>query len=197
MFDPAVKVTGRYVSLQQLMTAFGAALDNVAGSRVVLLGHSLGGSVILEALDPEEAQRNPGSGDVPDCTALGKCLAAITMGATLQPAVMGTVMAWRREHEPLSRAGNLPLLMLAGEDDGLAPPDLVQKTFNRYSPPKRLEVLAGSNHFGWTIGNGDFDRQDLDGVATRSRAVQQAATIGLISEFVNVTLTSALSGSAP
>ncbi len=194
MSDPAVNVTGRYVSLQQLMSAFGAALDDVAGSRIVLIGHSLGGSVVLEALDPEEARRNPGSGDVPDCSALGQCLAAVTMGATLQPAVMGTVMAWRREHEPLSRAGNLPLLMLAGEDDGLAPPDLVQKTFNRYSPPKQLEVLAGSNHFGWTSGNGDLDRQDLDGIAAQPRATQQAATIGLISGFVDAALTSPHSG---
>ena len=197
MFDPAAIVTGRYVSLQQLMVAFSTALDKVAGSRVVLLGHSLGGSVVLEALDPEEARRNPGHGNVPDCSALDKCLAAITMGTTLQPAVMGTEMAWRREHEPLSRTGNLPLLMLAGEDDGLAPPDLVRKTFDRYSPPKQMEVLAGANHFGWTTGKGDLDRQDLDGIAVQPRAAQQAATIGLISGFVNAAITSTYSGSTP
>lgn len=195
--EPAASATGRYVSLHQLMTAFATVLGEVADSKVVLLGHSLGGSVILEALDPEEARRNPNSGDVPDCSTLQGCLAAITMGATLQPELMGTVMTWRRDHESLSKAGDLPLLMLAGEDDRLAPPGLVQKTFNRYSPPKQLEVLVESNHFGWTTGNGDFDRQDLDGVVTQSRACQQAATIDLINEFVNTALTSAHSGSMP
>ena len=197
LLNPAVNVTGQYVSLHHLMTAFTTARDEVADTQVVLLGHSLGGTVILEALDPAEAQRNPNSGDVPDCSALRGCLAAITMGATLQPNVMGTEMEWRRENESLTKAGNLPLLMLAGEDDGLAPPQLVQKTFNRYSPPKQLEVLARSNHFGWTTGNGDFDRQDLDGIVTQSRAHQQAATINVIKEFVNVALTSAHSGSTP
>lgn len=198
LLEPEVRVTGQFVNATQLQAAMRWLKRHRKGLPIVVLGHSLGGVVLLEWLDRREAKRNPGNGAVQwEFDALQEPLiAAIVMGSTLQPRTMGVTIPWRREDTPLARPRELPVLMLAGERDGLIPPAAVEATALRYDPPVRFETLPGVCHFGWTSGSAPTDRVDLDGASPAPPSVQQQRTLDVIDAFLKPLLETAACSAA-
>jgi hypothetical protein len=60
-------------------------------------------------------------------------------------AALGTPMGWA-ELDFLSRAGP-PKLFIHGEEDQFCDPAALARAFPRFAPPKRLEWIAGADHF--------------------------------------------------
>jgi alpha-beta hydrolase superfamily lysophospholipase len=151
---------------------------------VIAVGHSLGGTVILEALDADEARRNP-QADFADASVPVDGLAgAVILGASLQPDVMGMVVRHRSATAPLTKPAHTALLFLSGECDAMIPPAAMAATARRYGAA-RHEVMAGANHLGWMAGRGPFDRPDLDGKATIPPERQRSLTITRIVAFLD------------
>lgn len=189
-FDPSVSLKAAYVTVDQMVRTLNLARSDEENGQAqhaptFAIGHSLGGTVILEYFDPEQAVANPrsgvGAGYRPPLPLNG----AVIVGATLQADVMGTTLPWRNNDTPLTKPAGFPVLFLAGENDNLAPPHKVSATAARYEPPTALVVQQGANHFGWTDGKGALDRHDLDGKASLAPEAQKAATLRLTEAFLS------------
>lgn len=181
---PPARTRAALVSVDQMIRTLAIPSNGHARDTLTFaVGHSLGGTVILEYLDPVQATGNPrsgvGAGYRPPTLLDGVVIA----GASMQTEVMGFTLPWRQNHTRLVRPDGLPVLFIAGEHDRLVPPHQVSATVARYDPPTALVVQRGANHFGWTDGEGALDRHDLDGAATLSPEDQKAATLRLTRAF--------------
>ena len=188
-FDPSVSVKAAYVTVDQMVRTLalpwsGEENGQAQHEPTFAFGHSLGGTVILEYFDPEQAVANPRSGVGEGYRPPLPLNGAVIVGATLQADVMGMTLPWRDNDTPLAKPEGFPVLFVAGENDKLAPPHKVSATVARYAPPTALVVQEGANHFGWTEGEGALDRHDLDGVASLAPEVQKAATLRLTEAFL-------------
>jgi len=185
LLRPGNMIHGQFVSPVHLQAALAWLADFRNGRPVVLVGHSLGGVVTIEWLDQDEAMRNPLNRDVRWRFELADhVVAAVTMGSTLQRQALGVTFPWRSEDRALTRPRQLPVLMLAGENDGLASPALVAATALRYQPPISIRTLPGICHFGWVEGRASTDRIDLDGQSGLPTAEQRQLSVVTIGEFL-------------
>jgi alpha-beta hydrolase superfamily lysophospholipase len=185
LLEPGKVICGQFVGVVELQ----AALIWLAGARpgrpVVLVGHSLGGVVMMEWLDQQAAMRNPLNRAV--CWQFelqAHVVAAVTMGTTLQQHALGISFPWRSEEASLTRPARLPVLMLAGQNDAMVAPELVMATARRYRPPASVTTLPGVCHFGWVEGHAPTDRIDLDGKSEVPKAEQFARSATVIGEFL-------------
>ena len=190
--DPTVKVEAAYVTIDQMIktlampwknTRTDERADDENDALTFAIGHSLGGSILLEYFDPAQAMADPrsgvGAGYKPPVPLHG----AVILGASMQADVMGVTIPWRQNDTPLDKPDGLPVLFIAGENDGMATPDKVSATVGRYTAPTAMIVQKGANHFGWTEGEGALDRRDMDGPATLPPEKQKAGTIRLTAAF--------------
>ncbi len=182
--NPTVKKPASYVTIDQMIKALAMPWSDESGEGMTfVIGHSLGGSILLEYLDPAQAMSNPrsgvGAGYAPPIEIQG----GVVIGATLQADVMGTILPWRQNDTALTKPAKLPILFFSGEFDGIASPEKVSATVARYQPPTAMVVQAGANHFGWTDGQGVLDLRTLDGKASLNPDVQKEGTLRLIASF--------------
>lgn len=181
---PSARTRAALVSVDQMIRTLAIPSNGHAQDTLTFaVGHSLGGTVILEYLDPAQASGNPRSGVDAGYRPPTPLDGAVIAGASMQTEVMGFTLPWRQNDTRLFRPDGLPVLFIAGEHDGLVPPYQVSATVARYDPPTALVVQRGANHFGWTGGAGALDRHDLDGEATLSPEDQKAATLRLTKAF--------------
>lgn|GEM_PF-2461893 len=184
--DPKVKKKASFVTIDQLIKTLAMPWEDDQGDGLTfIVGHSLGGSIFLEYLDPAQAMLDPrsgvGAGYAPPVLIHG----GVVIGATLQADVMGTTIPWRQNDTALTKPPGLPLLFLAGEFDGMATPELVSDTVSRYMAPTAKVVQKGCNHFGWTEGPGEFDLRQLDGKALIDERQQKQHTLRLVVAFLS------------
>ena len=181
---PSVRTRATIVSVDQMIRTLAIPSNGHAHDTLTFaVGHSLGGTVILEYLDPAQAAGNPRSGVDAGYRPPTPLDGAVVLGASMQTEVMGFTLPWRQNDTQLFRPDGLPVLFIAGEHDRLVPPHQVSATVARYDPPTALVVQRGANHFGWTDGEGVLDRHDLDGAATLSPEDQKAGTLRLTGTF--------------
>lgn len=184
--DPATKTQAAYVTIDQMIKTLAMPWDNENGEGLTfVIGHSLGGSILLEYLDPAQAMSDPRSGVGAGYKPPVEIHGGVVIGATLQADVMGMTISWRQNDTALAKPPKLPLLFLAGETDGIAPPNKVAATVARYKAPTATVVQKGANHFGWTEGEGELDLRALDGKAVLEPSAQKTATIRLIAAFLS------------
>lgn len=184
--DPKVKKKAAFVTIDQLIKTLAMPWDDDHGDGLTfVIGHSLGGSILLEYLDPAQAMLDPrsgvGAGYVPPVQIHG----GVVIGATLQADVMGTTIPWRQNDTALTKPAGLPLMFMAGEFDGIATPELVSDTVARYTAPTAKVIQKGCNHFGWTEGQGEFDLRQLDGNALIDERQQKQQTLRLVAAFLS------------
>lgn len=137
-----------------------------ARTQLTLIGHSLGGGVLLDMLDPAEALRSGRTGAAPGFRGVTGIHSAVVLGASLQASLGWVTLAGRSDSGALQRPAGTRLLLIAGEHDRMASPALMRLTASRYRVPPVLKVIDGANHLGWSTGRGAMDRPDLDGRAT-------------------------------
>ncbi len=188
--DPTVKREAAYVTIDQMIKTLAIPWsdnrsDETASGLTFAIGHSLGGSIVLEYMDPAQAMADPrsgvGAGYKPPVDLHG----AVILGATLQADVMSTTIPWRQNEGALSKPKGFPVMFLAGDADGIAPPEKVSKTVARYTAPTAFVVQQGANHFGWTDGDGELDLNEMDGGASLSPEDQKTGTIRLVAAFLS------------
>lgn len=112
-------------------------------NKLVLLGHSFGGGVGLNAIE--------GNCNFPTClnefTQPPELLGGAFYASALSQVNIEGITP------PLNN-NNIPIALLAGELDGVTPFPLVEETFNQIQqPPKSLIMINGANHFGITNRN--------------------------------------------
>lgn len=185
--DPTIKRDASYVSIDQMIKTLAMPWANDStddnDGLTFVIGHSLGGSILMEYLDPAQAMADPRSGVGAGYKPPVKIDGGVVVGATMQADVMGTKIKWRQNDTPLSKPDALPMLFVAGEADGLATPNKVQSTVARYKPPTAFVMQKGANHFGWAEGESDMDLRNLDGKADLDPAVQKDGLLRLIAGF--------------
>ncbi len=186
--DPKVKAEAAYVTIDQMIKTLAMPWSNnrtedEENALTFALGHSLGGTILLEYFDPAQAMADPKSGVGAGYTPPVALHGAVILGATMQADVMGITIPWRQNDTPLTKPDGFPLLFIAGEADGMATLDKVSATLARYTAPTAMVVQQGANHFGWTEGEGALDRRDLDGKATLPPETQKAGVIRFIAAF--------------
>lgn len=179
---PALSATlpatrGRFVSADDLHAAIRWIHGQDDGLPLVLIGHSLGGVVLLEQLDPAEGRRNPLNRASPqeDVIAWGAVTVIATLGSALERAVGSLEFPWRSSDSVLSRPRHVELLMFAGSRDAIVPPAAVAQTARRFTPSGTLIEVPGATHFGWV----DDDTGEAERVAepdAMSQNDQQATT---------------------
>lgn len=189
--DPTVRREAAYITIDQMIKTLAMPWDDDGAqggakggnSLTFVIGHSLGGSILLEYLDPAQAMADPRSGVGAGYTPPVEIDGGVVLGATLQADVMGTTIPWRQNDSALNKPAKLPILFVAGEADGLASPNKVQSTVGRYQPPTAFVMQKGANHFGWVEGQGELDMTNLDGKADLAPAAQKDGAIRLIAAF--------------
>lgn len=182
--DPTVKRDAAYVTIDQMIKTLAMPWDSDNGDGLTfVIGHSLGGSILMEYLDPAQAMADPRSGAGAGYKPPVDIDGGVVIGATMQADVMGTKIPWRQNDTPLQKPDKMPILFVAGEADGIATPNKVQSTVARYKPPTAFVMQKGANHFGWVEGEGEMDLRNLDGQATLDPATQKDGVIRLIAGF--------------
>jgi pimeloyl-ACP methyl ester carboxylesterase len=151
---------------------------------LIVVGHSLGGALLLEMLDPDEAARNPANGNAGRIEPIPDIAVGIVIGASLQPMVANIALPYRRESVPLHCPEKTTLHFVAAQHDAIANPALMQATALRYRQAPKVDVVAGGNHWGWASGRRPGDGVALDGVATIGEAEQQQHTLALIRSYL-------------
>lgn len=177
---------------------FNNVLQNVCDPSLplVLVGHSWGGSLILETLDPENAKENATLGLPQDFVGIPNLLGCVVLGASLQAEAFGMTIPGRSNQKPLNKPENIGVLLIAGEHDRQAPPDDVLKTCSRYPAHAYFIEQPGANHLQWANGTGWADRPDLDGTATVDAGTQQRHTLSYIEAFIDGLITEKLTGAS-
>lgn len=190
--DPTIKRDASYVSIDQMIKALAMPWSNGRpdqeasdgdGGLIFVIGHSLGGSIFMEYLDPAQAMADPRSGVGAGYKPPVEVHGGVVLGATMQADVMGATIPWRQNDTPLRKPDTLPILFIAGEADGLATPNKVMSTVSRYQAPTAFVMQKGANHFGWVDGHGDKDMVNLDGSATIDPVTQKEGVMRLIAAF--------------
>ena len=177
----------RLATIRHLIAAMDAIekkWPEVPGSNITLIGHSLGGSVILEALDGESARRNPWAPPPADFDRLLDVGRVVILGASLQSTVGDISISYRTDTGALSAPATTQLLFIAAEHDLIGTPEAMRLTAKRYAADIMFEVIEGGNHLAWGSGTGILDRPDMDGIATISEDRQLQETVQLISSFL-------------
>lgn len=113
--------------------------DRIDAGRMVLLGHSYGGGAALNA-------------------AAGRCVPPYCLGVFDRPAELLGVAVYGADLRafvlggPIPRIDNsLPVAIIRGELDGIAPPSDAGRTFDHIQNGTRaLITVSGANHFGMT-----------------------------------------------
>lgn len=176
--DHQVKTEAAYVTIDQLIRTMDMPWDGEgANGLTFVVGHSLGGAILMEYLDPAQAMMDPRSGVGAGYTPPVDIHGGLVIGASLQAEVGAFSIPWRQNDTPLSKPAGLPFLFVCGDADGIATPDTVTATMHRYDAPVAMVTQAGANHFGWTLGAGDMDLRDLDGKAELSPEAQRENTL--------------------
>ncbi len=184
--DPTVKREAAYVTVDQLVKTLAMPWsDDGEDELTFLIGHSLGGSVLLEYLDPAEAMADPRSGVGAGYKTPVKIDGGIVVGSSMQADVMGASIPWRSNDRPLHKPEGLPLLFVAGENDGLATPETVAATVARYAAPTALVVQKGANHFGWADGEDARDLRSLDKSAALKPEEQKSGLLKFAAVFMS------------
>lgn len=165
------------VSLADMLSAIAVLQARWPGLPLIAAGHSLGGSVILEALDPNEAAHNPRTCMPLGFAGLQGLRLGLVLGASLQPWLGTMELPYRSEDRPLACPSGTRLQFIAAQNDRLATPQAMARTAARYAQPPTLEVIAGGNHWGWVEGHEPGDGNALDGIASISGEEQQRATL--------------------
>lgn len=147
---------------------------------VLAVGHSLGGSILLESFDPAEGKRNPRNQMPEDFVAVSDVALAVVLGASLQPEMAHFTLPHRRKDTALSHPESTELLFIGAELDGIATPRRIEETTSRYSGSSSIHTISGGNHWGWVEGVEDGDGTDLDGIAKIGKVEQQDITVQLI-----------------
>ncbi|MDX2142535.1 MAG: alpha/beta hydrolase [Rhodospirillaceae bacterium] len=181
------KLPARYAMIPHALAALDQARSRwpaAARANLIAIGHSLGGGVILDMLDSAEAARNPNTKAPKDFTGVTDLDKAVILGASLQASGGAVVLPNRSDTRVLRRPEGTQILMIAGENDGMATPAQMQKTAARYTPPLDVRVVAGANHLGWSAGRGPMDRPDLDKPATITDDEQNRRTLEIIRAFL-------------
>lgn len=182
--DPTVRREAAYITIDQMIKTLAMPWDDDDGNGLTfVIGHSLGGSILMEYLDPAQAMADPRSGVGAGYKPPVEIDGGVVLGATMQADVMGTNIPWRQNDSALNKPAKFPLLFVAGEADGLATPNKVQSTVGRYQPPTAFVMQKGANHFGWVEGHGDLDMTNIDGKADLAPAAQKDGAIRLIAAF--------------
>ena len=116
-------------------------------NKLVLLGHSFGGIVGLNAIE--------GSCNFPTCLDEFNRSPELLGGAFYASALsQGNLEGIT---PPLNNS-NIPVALLAGDRDGVTPLPLIEETFSQIQqPPKSLITINGANHFGITNRNNPPD----------------------------------------
>jgi fermentation-respiration switch protein FrsA (DUF1100 family) len=111
---------------------------DVDPSRQVYFGESLGAAVAL-ALAVEQR---------PAALVLRSPFTSLTDMARLQFPFLPYGLLLRDRFESLARIGQLqsPLLVIAGDRDGLVPPDQSRRLYEAAPEPKRFVLIAGADH---------------------------------------------------
>ena len=185
--DPKVKTEAAYVTIDQMIRTLGMPWDHGTaggeGGQTFAIGHSLGGAILMEYLDPAQAMLDPrsgvGAGYAPPIVLHG----GIVIGASLQADVGVITIPWRQNDTPLTKPGGFPLLFLCGDADGISIPEQVAATVGRYEAPVAMVTQKGANHFGWAAGTGERDLRDLDGKASLSPDAQKENTLRYAASF--------------
>jgi len=177
----------RYLMIPHALAALDAARARwpaAARANLIAIGHSLGGGIILDMLDPAEAARNPNTRAPAGFAGVDDIAKAVVLGASLQATGSAFTLPYRSDTRALHRPARTKILMIAGEHDGMATPELMRKTAARYTPPLEVRVIAGANHLGWSAGRGPMDRPDLDKPATITDDEQNRRTLEAIRAFL-------------
>jgi alpha-beta hydrolase superfamily lysophospholipase len=174
---PDIEKLMRLVTLSEADHALQFAANHYPGLPRFAIGHSLGGAVLLEGLDPDEAGHNPRNGGYVASTSFADLSGVVILGAQLQAEAMGIPLPTRSNDRPLAKPAATRLLFIAGERDHIAPPNQMMATASRYGENgAELVVLEGANHLFWAAGHGVHDRPDLDGKSELDPALQRAKT---------------------
>ncbi len=177
-------IAARYLLIPHALAALDFAKKKWPVAPVSLIGHSLGGGVALELLDPLEASRNPYTKAPKGFEGVMGLRDVVVIGSSLQATGGAFTLPYRSDERPLSRPPGTQMLFVAATEDKMAPPALMRATASRYSPTVRVADIAGANHLQWSSGRGMADRPDFDGVATISEAAQQCRTAEQIINFL-------------
>ena len=186
-FSPDKPVETRFATLAQLISAIG--FWQLPGDPLFLIGHSGGGATILDSLDPSSARSNPRVDTPDDFDGFIGLTGCIILGTSLQAEGMGMRFPGRHDDTPLMKPDKLPVLLISGEHDAMAPPEKVRRTAQRFGKNSHFLCQSGANHLNWASGTGPRDRPDLDGVATIPETQQQLDTLRAIIAFANAILT--------
>lgn len=180
--DPGRMVERSMVTIDQFHRTLELARQQGGNIPLIAGGHSLGGCIVMEALDPAEASRNPRT-NPHDRQPPPRDLAAIVIvGASMQPVVGSFRLPWRNETERLERPHLTPMLFVSGAADTLVTATSIAATASRYASPVTLVSLAGVKHFDWTEGTGALDLPEPGGPSDRS--VAQAGTVNLLADWI-------------
>ncbi len=184
--NPHEKVEAAYVTVDQLVKTLAMPwTDDGEEGLTFLIGHSLGGSILLEYLDPAQAMADPRSGVGAEYKPPAAIHGGVAVGASLQANVMGTGLPWRSNDSALHKPAKLPLLFVAGEKDEIASPDIVAATVSRYTAPTALVVQKGANHFGWVDGESTREAHALDGAASLKPEAQKSGLLRVAAAFMS------------
>lgn len=81
---------------------------------------------------------------------------------------------------------SLPVLSISASNDGLATPAKIEQNKAYLPPDTRYHVIEGGNHAQF----GEYGKQDKDGQASLSAAMQQAETAKVLVDFLVASLNS-------
>lgn len=140
LFDKLERVPEALAAISVDLPEAGKALvDLLDLGKLVLLGHSHGGAIGLDAI--RGARNFPPTGDyrIPE----------VLVGAVF----FGTFL-WEDSHNlPIDRS-RIPIASIAGSSDSLIPPREILETYERIqNSPKAYIMVKGANHYGITNRN--------------------------------------------
>ena len=115
-----------------------ASRGDVNMARVVFFGESLGAAVAVELATEF----------LPSALILRSPFSSMTAIGQRHYPVLPVRQFLRDRYPSIDRIGDLtcPLLVIAGDDDGIVPLDDTQQLFNKAREPKELLVIGGADH---------------------------------------------------
>jgi dienelactone hydrolase len=140
--------------------------DRIDPSKLVLLGHSHGGMMGLDAVR--------GACDVPFC------LGEYSLPEELKAAVFFGTSLWENGEYLSINNTSIPVALIAGDRDSLIPIEETRQTYAQIiSPPRALIALTGVNHYGLT----NVDNPPGSPSEVNSPQVDQTASINTIARW--------------
>ncbi len=140
--------------------------DHIDPSKLVLLGHSHGGMMGLDAVR--------GACDVPFC------IGEYSLPDELKAAVFFGTSLWENGEYLAIDNTSIPVALIAGDRDSLIAIEETRQTYAQIvSPPRALISLAGVNHYGLT----NVDNPPGSPSEVNSPQVDQTASIDAIARW--------------